>query len=443
QVLFIFDGLDESRLPLDFNNKEILTDATESSSVDVLLTNLIRGKLLPSALLWITTITCCIHTTSLPSFCLSSFTALSVFHKDAAEGFVLNKSAIKDLASTSITVAKTDNNLTEFCCVSLSCVVFGSVQDFNLKSRTRDELPVNRVKLVSYFLSEGSAQRQKLNVSSSHPLLHDAIFSSELDPILETSRLRSDAVNEGVNISYEHFLLNSGLLSLKKSVYRFVCENKTKHTSIKILQKKFFCMLNFQIHDFLKCYVLDYCVTSRDLSNLTHVYNKGKLFVGNYVAIFLYQTIAESSQDKIGGMKKKERVKRELKLRTNQRPLHGLLTQKARSLQKNQETVKYIKQKISDNQSVEKSINLFHCLNELNDRSLVEEIQRSLSSGRLSTDKLSPAQWSALVFISLSSEKDLDEFDLKKYSPSEEALLRLLPVVKAAKKVMTGRSQWE
>ncbi|XP_014879060.1 NACHT, LRR and PYD domains-containing protein 12-like, partial [Poecilia latipinna] len=125
-----------------------------------------------------------------------------------------------------------------------------------------------------------------------------------------------------------------------------------------------------------------------------------------------------------------------LSLQTNQRLLHGLLTQKANSSQINQETVQYIKEKINDNQSVEKSINLFHCLNELNDRSLVEEIQRSLSSGRLSTDKLSPAQWSALVFILLSSEKDLDEFDLKKYSPSEEALLRLLPVVKAAKKVI-------
>uniref|UniRef100_A0A665TG10 NACHT LRR and PYD domain-containing protein n=1 Tax=Echeneis naucrates TaxID=173247 RepID=A0A665TG10_ECHNA len=89
-----------------------------------------------------------------------------------------------------------------------------------------------------------------------------------------------------------------------------------------------------------------------------------------------------------------------------------------------------------ENLSPEKSINLFHCLNELNDGSLVEEIQQSLRSGRLSIDKLSPAQWSALVFILLSSEKDLDVFDLKKYSASEEALLRLLPVVKASNKAL-------
>ncbi|XP_008300951.1 NACHT, LRR and PYD domains-containing protein 14-like, partial [Stegastes partitus] len=62
--------------------------------------------------------------------------------------------------------------------------------------------------------------------------------------------------------------------------------------------------------------------------------------------------------------------------------------------------------------------------------------QQSLRSGSLSTDKLSPAQWSALVFILLSSEEHLDVFDLKKYSASEEALLRLLPVVKASNKAL-------
>ncbi|KAJ3584220.1 hypothetical protein NHX12_014716 [Muraenolepis orangiensis] len=55
QVVFILDGLDECRLPLDFQNNQIWTDVTESTSVDVLLTNLIRGDLLPSARIWITT----------------------------------------------------------------------------------------------------------------------------------------------------------------------------------------------------------------------------------------------------------------------------------------------------------------------------------------------------------------------------------------------------
>uniref|UniRef100_A0A672FQR3 NACHT LRR and PYD domain-containing protein n=1 Tax=Salarias fasciatus TaxID=181472 RepID=A0A672FQR3_SALFA len=115
-----------------------------------------------------------------------------------------------------------------------------------------------------------------------------------------------------------------------------------------------------------------------------------------------------------------------LSLPTNQSLLQGLLTQTGSSSQTNQETVKYIKKKLSESLSAERSINLFHCLNELNDGSLVEEIQQSLRSGRLSGDKLSPAQWSALVFILLSSEEDLEMFDLKKYSASEAALLKLL-----------------
>lgn len=55
RVAFILDGLDECRLPQDFQNNQVLTEASERASADVLLTNLIKGKLLPSARLWITT----------------------------------------------------------------------------------------------------------------------------------------------------------------------------------------------------------------------------------------------------------------------------------------------------------------------------------------------------------------------------------------------------
>uniref|UniRef100_A0AAV2LQ82 FISNA domain-containing protein n=1 Tax=Knipowitschia caucasica TaxID=637954 RepID=A0AAV2LQ82_KNICA len=45
-------------------------------------------------------------------------------------------------------------------------------------------------------------------------------------------------------------------------------------------------------------------------------------------------------------------------------------------------------------------------------------------------------EWSALAFILLSSEEDLDQFELSRYCASEEALLRLLPVVKASTKAL-------
>lgn len=53
KILFVFDGLDKFERPPDFDNAA-LTDVREPATVDVLLTNLIKGNLLPSARLWIT-----------------------------------------------------------------------------------------------------------------------------------------------------------------------------------------------------------------------------------------------------------------------------------------------------------------------------------------------------------------------------------------------------
>ncbi|KAI5629801.1 NLR family CARD domain-containing protein 3 isoform X5, partial [Silurus asotus] len=115
-----------------------------------------------------------------------------------------------------------------------------------------------------------------------------------------------------------------------------------------------------------------------------------------------------------------------------------LLTQTGSSSQNKEETVQYIKKMISEDISTEKSINLFHCLNEMGDDSLVEEIQQYLKSGAQS--KLSPSQWSALVFVLLTSAQDLEEFDLNKYiTPDkirDKILVRVMPVIAASRKAM-------
>ncbi|XP_029025863.3 uncharacterized protein LOC114867396 [Betta splendens] len=53
KLAFILDGLEQCKLPLDFENNKELTDLNEAASMDVLLTNLIKGTLLPSDHIWI------------------------------------------------------------------------------------------------------------------------------------------------------------------------------------------------------------------------------------------------------------------------------------------------------------------------------------------------------------------------------------------------------
>nr|XP_021326569.1 NLR family CARD domain-containing protein 3-like [Danio rerio] len=124
-----------------------------------------------------------------------------------------------------------------------------------------------------------------------------------------------------------------------------------------------------------------------------------------------------------------------LSLQFNRQLLQGLLTQQDDRDQSKEEIIAYIKQKLEGNLSPERSINLFYCLNELNDQTLLKEIQSQLSRGRLSS-YLSPAQLSALVFVLLTSEEELEEFELQKFQRSDECLIRLSAVIKTSKRAL-------
>ncbi|XP_036066833.1 protein NLRC3-like, partial [Oryzias melastigma] len=203
-----------------------------------------------------------------------------------------------------------------------------------------------------------------------------------------------------------------------------------------LYQDKVFCFIHLSVQEFLAALHLRLTFINSGINLLEEEQsNISKLELSSLVQ-FYQSAVNTALQSPNGHLDLLLRFLLGLSLQTNQSLLRGLMTQTVSSSQTNRKTVQFIKEKISEDLCAEKSINLFHCLNELNDGFLVEEIQQFLSSGRLSTDELSPAQWSALVFILLSSEEDLEVFDLKKYSASEEALLRLLPVIKASYKAV-------
>ncbi|KAM4619070.1 protein NLRC3-like [Polymixia lowei] len=437
QVVFIFDGLDECRLPLDFKNNEIWTDVTESTSVDVLLTNLIKGKLLPSARLWITTRPAAAN--QIPPKCVNMVTEVRGFTDPQKEKYFRKRFRDETQAIRIISHIKTSRSLHIMCHIPVFCWITATVLEQVLRTDERGEMPKTLTEMYIYFLVVQSIQR---NVKYHGRAETDPHWNTENNQmILSLGKLAFKQLEKGNLIFYEADLKECGIDIRAASVYSGVFTQIFKE-ECGLYQDKVFCFVHLSIQEFLAAvYVfISFINTGDNLLSETQSTSWRSMLeeTGNKSNHFYRRAVDKALQSRNGHLDLFLRFLLGLSLETNQTPLRGLLEQTGSKVRKqvrkvSKETViKYIKEKINENPSPERSINLFHCLNELKDHSLVEEIQQYLTSGSFSTELLSPAQWSALVFMLLSSEETLDVFDLKKYCASEEGFLRLLPVVKTS-----------
>ncbi|XP_055364273.1 NLR family CARD domain-containing protein 3-like isoform X2 [Betta splendens] len=434
QVVFILDGLDECRLPLDFNNTKTLTDVTESTSVDVLLTNLIRGNLLPSARLWITTRPAAAN--QIPPGCVDLVTEVRGFTDPQKDEYFRKRFTDEQQATTIISHIKTSRSLHIMCHIPVFCWITATVLEDVLKTRQRPKLPKTLTEMYIHFLV---VQTKVKNIKYDGRAETDPHWNKKSRKVIESlGKLAFEQLQKGNLIFYESDLTECGIDIRAASIYSGV------FTQIFIEQRglyqdKVFCFVHLSVQEFLGALHVHLTFIKSGVNLMSQ---QPKSPWSKLIRLELNQ-LHQSAVDKAlqspnGHLDLFLRFLLGLSLQTNQMLLQGLMTQTKNSSQTSHNTVQYIKKRVSETLSAERSINLFHCLNELNDDSLVEEIQQNLRSGRLSTDKLSPAQWLALVFILLSSEGDLGVFDLSKYSASDEALLRLLPVVKASNRALLG-----
>uniref|UniRef100_A0AAZ3STW6 Uncharacterized protein n=1 Tax=Oncorhynchus tshawytscha TaxID=74940 RepID=A0AAZ3STW6_ONCTS len=414
KVLFIFDGLDECRLPLDFQKNKICCTVTESTSVDVLLTNLFKGNLLPSALLWITTRPAAAN--KIPSGCVDQVTEVRGFNDPQKEEYFRKRFSDEDLASRIISHIKTSRSLHIMCHIPVFCWISATVLEHMLKHK-REEMPKTLTEMYTHLVVFHTKQKNEKYLGKEETGPH---WNKE--SILSLGKL-----------AFQQLVNEAGIDVNEASVYSGLCTQLFKE-ECGLYQDKVYCFVHLSIQEFLAAvYVFLSFINNNE--NLMDKLSRNKNTRQPEVTVYK-SAVDKALQSETGNLDLFLRFLLGLSLESNQKHLRGLLTKTRSSSQSHEETVKYIKEKIRENPSPERSINLFHCLNELNDHSLVEEIQSYLRSGSLSKPNLSPAQWSALVFVLLTSEKELDVFDLKKYSRSEEGLLRLLPVVKASRAVL-------
>ncbi len=437
KVLFIFDGLDECRLSLDFQSGVRLCDVSESASVDVLLMNLIVGNLLPSALIWITSRPAAADL--VPSECVHRVTEVRGFNEPQKQEYFRKRISDQSLADTIISHLKSSRSLYIMCHIPVFCWISAAVLEKMLSRAESGEIPKTLTQMYTHFLI--------LQTNIKHEKDYEKKVTDE-DMILKLGKVAFQQLVKGNLIFYEEDLRECGIDVTEASVFSGLCSQIFRE-EFGLYQGKVFCFVHLSIQEHLAAlYVHLSCTNNNrnvfEQSLWSKVKDRFKLNSSEHVSLSeLHQrAVDEALQSKNGHLDLFLRFLLGLSVKSHQILLQQIMTLKRSSSDNNEKSVEYIKKKIRTIDSPEKSINLFHCLNELGERSLMEEIQQYLKSGRIKEAKLSSSQWSAVVFVLLTSEEELNEFRLDKFVKGKndpenmKVLQKLLPVIKESRSVL-------
>ncbi|KAI1887818.1 hypothetical protein AGOR_G00194270 [Albula goreensis] len=505
KVLFIFDGLDECRIPLNFRDSEVWCDVTETTSIDVLLTNLINGNMLPSALLWITTRPAAAGL--IPQDCIQQLTEVRGFNDPQKEEYFTKRFCDQTLARKIIVHIKSSRSLHIMCHIPVFCWISATVLEKLMTEADSGEIPKTLTQMYTHFLLiQINIKNQKYQ--GTRETNAKKLSESDKEIILKLGKLAFQQLEKGNLIFYGEDLKECGIDVGEASVHSGVCTEIFKE-ELGLYQEKVYCFVHLSIQEYLAALYVFYQCTQENKnaidpewawneqlnadnmeeeimeSDQAELYpdsmengpdglNSDSMEKGvdtpnpdnmeNDQAEEKYLSGEDEDEDedmcyfvddddemevpfstplsdvhmlavdkalesKNGHLDLFLRFLLGISLETNQALLKDLLTP-VNSSQTIMVTASNIKEKIKEESSAERTINLLHCLNELNDNSLVEEMQSALKTGRLSDKVLEPHQCSALAYVFLMSEEVLDEFDLKTYNTEDLGFERLVPVVK-------------
>nr|XP_017211016.1 NACHT, LRR and PYD domains-containing protein 3-like [Danio rerio] len=426
KVLFILDGLDECRLPLNFAGNETCRDVSSAVSLDVLLTNLIKGNLLPSALIWITSRPAA--ASKIPADCIDRLTEIRGFNDDQKQEYFRKRLTDQNQAREIIDHIKQSKSLFIMCHIPVFCWISATVLQNILKlkhrahAETLQESPKTLTQMYTHFLRFQIQQsRRKYDGENTA----DVSWDPKL--ILSLGKLAFQQLERNNVIFYESDLKDCGIDVYKASVYSGMCTQIFKKETGFVLHTMY-CFLHLSIQEFIAA-LYQHLILDNDKTQAEKSRDESMIDL-------LKAAVDKALESENGHLDLYLRFLLGLSLQSNRQLLRGLLTQQDDRDQSKEEIIAYIKQKLEANLSPERSINLFYCLNELNDQSLLKQIQSHLSSGSLSSARLSPAQWSALVFVLLTSEEELEEFELQKFQRSDECLIRLSAIIKTSKRAL-------